>query len=329
MRTSRCCLLLSFSVLLASQLAPAYAADSAFVFRNRVVAVQAEDLPHTAAWQFATSKAGYTGRGYLTYKGPERAPAAPNQQNWENPPEQNDLTGQYQGSASDRLNVTVQIDTTGVYFVNAYTAHDWHCFEPWCMHDGDVTVWTHMNGYTLPVRFNFAHSHTSDASWMFMKFGPGLEGSDIPYNAPFSITQKGVYTFYVAGRDPNFKIDRIHIYRIIGRSGTTPLYPPDHDNPNALLSTKVAVQTVGQAPRAMVMSGRAVKVRAIPDAIVVDGVATGDVVEVCGLNGELVSRVTANSASATVAASFRGTALVRVIRDGALSATAKVLTVKR
>jgi hypothetical protein len=231
------------------------AADSAFVFVNDVVTVEAERLPRSANWRLESSVPGYTGTGYVRYVGPRQGPTYV-RNNDQLVTENDDVNGIYQGNPADWLVVPVLITTAGSYNVNLRTTHDHTCYEPHCLFDGDVTVWTHVVGLGGTVKFS--HGCCGEHSFAWMPYGPGSAFTELTVPAvTFTVSstaaiKPGLVEFYIAGRDVGFRIDRISIYRKTGPNQ----YPASHCSNTAPQSAMTAVTSVAYGERVPPPVGR-------------------------------------------------------------------------
>lgn len=199
--------------------AETYKPDSVYVFKNDLLAVEAEGIKYSNKWQLETSHPGYTGKGYLKYVGPRLNNCIIwTKDNLGNPhPYGVDTSGACQAPLVDRLIIPAKITTPGSYSVNIrgwHTTPYGHCTKP----ESDYSIWVHMLDWPLPVRMS--HLDTG----VFVKFEWLENGPMYPdskwgaMNNAFKINPKdtGIAVFYIAGKDQNFCADRVHIYRTLG-----------------------------------------------------------------------------------------------------------------
>lgn len=214
-------------------------AEQAYRLHNGDIGmVQAEDLSHGAVWVKETDKDGYSGSGYLRYVGPERHGSDANE-------EYVDPDGRYQGTESDWVTYPVLIEKAGVYFMQAKVYHTTKFPD---LHGHDCTVWTHAKEWGYPV--NYSHGNTLNNSannFAYLGYGPAgwVDGDEFAQLGAVSFTvgtseAPCVLTFYVAGRDQNFIVDKIQIYRRIGPPSLKhDAYPPNYQSDGAALATLV------------------------------------------------------------------------------------------
>jgi hypothetical protein len=212
-------------------------AVDAYQFSDNMVAVEAEKLQFSSAWQSRTDKSGYTGSGWLMYTGPQQVLT---------PADADDANGSLQGNESDWLKIPVLMTAVGLYSVQIHCYHTVSFPADPCK--GDASVWTHVKGYPNPVRYSHGETISGANTFKFLGFGPAgwmdpPEDMAVPGHATFRFTSDrlpAVVTFYVAGRSRNFGVDRVHIYM---RTGALTLkhdaYPENYINKNAPLSTKI------------------------------------------------------------------------------------------
>lgn len=203
------------STLLISLAGTTYAfdLDSIFVLENDLLAVEAEDCYAGSYWKLDRQYPGYTGKGYMRYDGPDNLACVAGQNDREAP---TDTEGTCQTDPRKRLRIPVRIPVRGSYHMNIRIWPTTSGAGPQAHVPGkDHTAWLNVEELGWG---NACSGHTEDGvrnKWTWFSFGPGSNMFPLAH-CSFTL-EPGDYVFYVGGRHHNFRADRIHIYRKIGR----------------------------------------------------------------------------------------------------------------
>lgn len=225
--------------------------DSAYVFTDELVTVRAQDIKHNSDWVFQTDNKGYKDQGYLKYIGiaksecnlngryEESGLPGPNGHRWGT--DTLGTSGKLQGKLEDRLLIPVYVTEPGTYNVNIYGYHEstaeCHC----SVINTDCSVWTYIAEFSGKPGIKMSHLGAA-GQWNWLQYGPMY--MDTPWWGTLAggieVTSADVgkiLTFYLAGRDPGFCVNRINIYRTLGQNK----FPENHLNADAPASKKYAV----------------------------------------------------------------------------------------
>lgn len=153
--------------------------------------VEVEDLHHSSRWKKETELSGYSGSGYLRWGGPNQSCAKLGQPEGEN---HNDITGNCQGSPEDWLIIRIHVNQPGAYKTDIRGRHE--------LDDGDNDHWFHLIGMDPHIVRVGVNGYKK---WSFRNpDGP------YPYSRDWWL-KAGINEFYLAGRSPGARFDRIVI----------------------------------------------------------------------------------------------------------------------
>jgi hypothetical protein len=161
-----------------------------------VVVIEAEDIDHHKNWKMKTSPEGYTGTGYLVWEGPSRT------QSIEGLGGNDDDMNVRQGPKEQMLIIRVQVEESGLYYVNARNIHE--------LEDGDNDAWVSVLGFKPwnEDAFDDRVRRMGDSH----KDGKGFTWLD--WGVRKFPLKRGINNLYIGGRSVGFGIDRIAVYPV-------------------------------------------------------------------------------------------------------------------
>lgn len=159
--------------------------------RDGFVAIEAEDIAHHANWVLAHEPAGFTGAGYLEWRGPSHTVTI------EGHFGNNDHLHIRQGSRQDWLIVRLDVEEAGTYRLDVRNHH--------LREDGDNDAWIarlHQRGRRDAPIVRIGDS---------LRDGPGFSWLD--WGVPVFNFERGLNEVRIGGRSVGFGVDRIALYR--------------------------------------------------------------------------------------------------------------------
>ncbi len=159
--------------------------------REGFVAIEAEDIAHHANWALTHVPAGFTGRGFLEWRGPSHTVTV------EGHFGNNDHLHIRQGSRQDWLIVRLDVEEAGTYRLDVRNHH--------LRQDGDNDAWIarlHQRGRRDAPIVRIGDS---------LRDGPGFSWLD--WGVPRFELARGLNELRVGGRSVGFGVDRIVLYR--------------------------------------------------------------------------------------------------------------------
>ena len=157
--------------------------------RDGYLVVEAEDLQPHPAWELRHDPAGFTGRGYLEWRGTNRSRSV------EGVGGTDDRWHTQQGPMEEWLIVRLTVPADGDYTVDIRNHHR--------QADGDNDAWIGLVERGFPRRLV---KRVGDS----LRDGPGFSWLD--WGSPTLRLARGEHILYVGGRSRGFGVDRIAIY---------------------------------------------------------------------------------------------------------------------
>ena len=162
---------------------------------NNYAIIEAEDIDHSPYWVLKNEPAGFTGKGYLEWNGPDRTVSV------EGIGGNDDYWFVRQGAREEWLILQIEAADSGIYFIDFRNIHK--------RKDGDNDAWINKLGYkpylngenAKPVK-RITDGHKDGSGFTWLDWSPAQES-----------LVKGMNYLYIAGRSIGFGIDRIVVYK--------------------------------------------------------------------------------------------------------------------
>ena len=158
--------------------------------RDRVFIIEAEAIDHHPNWVLKTGPSGYTGEGYLEWRGPDRS------ETFDGRGGNDDYSNERQGPQNEWLILRLRAARPGIYLVNARNHH--------IKEDGDNDAWVFKVGAGISMENPVRRMGDS------LKDGPGFSWLD--WGVRRFWLKAGENLLYIGGRSIGFGLDRIAVY---------------------------------------------------------------------------------------------------------------------
>ena len=177
-----------------------YGIDEAYVEEDGIIVIESEDIPHNENWKVTLTPKGFTGESYLKYVGPNMGSGNPDAHNI-------DVKCNFQQKIQDRLVMWCYIKTEGEYTVSVLAYHE--------LDDGDNDAWVgYVDKHCDATRIGSTFKIKGEFQWNNFC---GLKNENQKHKwtrmCHPEYLKKGLYGIYIAGRSPNYAIDRIAIVK--------------------------------------------------------------------------------------------------------------------